>query len=76
MPRVAFADTADVWALGVLMYEFLAGFPPFEGERKETVYKRITLLDLKFPSHFSEEAKDLKSQVGCVCVVLVNVNSD
>lgn len=49
----------DVWSLGVLMYEFLVGKPPFEAERHDETYKKIVKVDLHFPSHVSKEARDL-----------------
>ena len=42
--------TADVWSLGVLAYEFLVGSPPFEAEGYRATYRRISSVDLRFPS--------------------------
>lgn len=51
--------TADVWSLGVLMYEFLVGSPPFEAEGYRATYRRISNVDLRFPSSVSPGARDL-----------------
>jgi len=52
-------EHVDVWTLGVLMYEFLTGAPPFETENTKETYRRIARVDLKFPSYVSSEAQDL-----------------
>ncbi|WFD35916.1 non-specific serine/threonine protein kinase [Malassezia cuniculi] len=50
----------DLWALGVLTYEFLEGVPPFEEMSGASMtYKRIAAVDVRMPAHFSDEAKDL-----------------
>jgi aurora kinase len=53
----------DVWSLGVLMYEFLTGNPPFEAEGHHQTYRRIIKVDLRFPSYLSPNAKDLIRKV-------------
>ncbi|RWR80704.1 serine/threonine-protein kinase Aurora-3-like protein [Cinnamomum micranthum f. kanehirae] len=54
-------STVDNWTLGILCYEFLYGFPPFEAETQEDTFRRIVKIDLSFPSTppVSAEAKDL-----------------
>lgn len=51
--------TVDVWSLGVLMYEFLVGSPPFEAQGHNETYRRISHVDLHFPNDVSTEARDL-----------------
>ena len=51
-------ETVDIWSLGVLAYEFIAGTAPFEADGHQGTYKRIARVDLQFPSFFSDEAKD------------------
>jgi len=55
--------TADVWSLGVLCYEFLVGSPPFEAEGYRATYRRISSVDLRFPSIVSPGARDLISRL-------------
>jgi len=52
-------EKVDLWSLGVLCYEFLCGKPPFEAAGHRETYKRISKVDLHFPSHVSDGAKDL-----------------
>ncbi|KAL0589785.1 hypothetical protein ABG067_002010 [Albugo candida] len=56
-------ENVDVWTLGVLMYEFLVGAPPFEAIGNTETYKRIASVDLQFPSHVSSPARDLLQKI-------------
>lgn len=50
----------DIWSLGVLMYEFLLGRPPFEAAGNTETYMRISGVDLRIPKNsMSDEAADL-----------------
>jgi protein kinase A len=49
----------DWWALGVLIYEMAAGYPPFFADQPIQIYEKIVSGKVKFPSHFSTELKDL-----------------
>jgi serine/threonine protein kinase len=56
----------DLWALGVLAYEFLVGTPPFEDlNGSQATYRRIRNVDLHVPPHVSPEATDLIKRVSC-----------
>lgn len=52
-------ETVDIWSLGVLCYEFLAGKPSFEAGTQMETFKRIARVDIKFPKSFSDDIKDL-----------------
>jgi serine/threonine protein kinase len=56
-------NAVDIWSLGVLAYEFIAGGPPFEAEGHQETYKRISNVDIKFPSFVSREARDFISKL-------------
>ena len=60
---VAHDKTVDIWSLGVLCYEFIVGKPPFESQGHSETYRRIAKVDLSFPDHVSDEAKDLILQL-------------
>jgi len=49
----------DWWALGVLIFEMLAGYSPFYNESPLEIYKNILRGSVRFSSCMSETAKDL-----------------
>ncbi|XP_036601160.1 cAMP-dependent protein kinase catalytic subunit alpha-like [Trichosurus vulpecula] len=49
----------DWWALGVLIYEMAAGYPPFFADQPIQTYEKIVSGRVRFPSHFSTDLKGL-----------------
>ncbi|XP_078011789.1 aurora kinase B isoform X3 [Phascolarctos cinereus] len=56
-------EKVDLWCIGVLCYELLVGNPPFESSSHSETYRRITKVDLKFPSSMPSGAQDLISKL-------------
>lgn len=51
--------SVDWWALGVLIFEMLAGYPPFYDENPFGIYQKILAGKIEFPRQFDSKAKDL-----------------
>ncbi|XP_071846212.1 cAMP-dependent protein kinase catalytic subunit alpha isoform X2 [Apostichopus japonicus] len=49
----------DWWALGVLIYEMAAGYPPFFADQPIQIYEKIVSGKVRFPSHFSQDLRDI-----------------
>lgn len=43
--------------MGILAYELLVGYPPFEQESRAATYEHIMYKEPKFPSWMTEDAK-------------------
>ena len=67
-------EKVDVWGLGVLIYEFLVGVPPFEDTPVKT-QRRIARADMQIPDFTSSKARDLikhvcvSSYINCVFIL-------
>jgi len=53
----------DWWALGIMIYEFLTGIPPFNAETPEDIFDRILRQDLIWPEDMDPEARSIISQL-------------
>ncbi|XP_043928385.1 cAMP-dependent protein kinase catalytic subunit PRKX isoform X1 [Protopterus annectens] len=49
----------DWWALGVLIFEMLSGFPPFFDDNPFGIYQKILACKIDFPRHLDLYVKDL-----------------
>ncbi|KAL9130150.1 MAG: hypothetical protein Q9217_001585 [Psora testacea] len=54
----------DWWSLGILLYEFLVGQPPFWDNQPIKIYEKIVEGKIKYPPGLSQEAKDV---IGALC---------
>jgi 3-phosphoinositide dependent protein kinase-1 len=51
------AFSSDLWALGIILYQLLAGQVPFRGGNDYQTFKKITALEYVTPQGFPDTAK-------------------
>ena len=55
----AYGPAVDWYSLGVIIYEMLAGYTPFQDDDHVKLYEKILANKPRFPGHFDVDAKDL-----------------
>ena len=77
LQELDYGASVDWWALGVLMYEMMAGQPPFEADNEDDLFESILHDDVLYPVWLSKEAvsilkgfmqKNVNKRLGCVKV--------
>ncbi|THD29124.1 Protein kinase C [Fasciola hepatica] len=77
LAELDYGFSVDWWALGVLMYEMMAGAPPFEGDTEQDLFNAISYEDVTYPPNLHPDAVDIVSKflvkspsrrLGCVPV--------
>ncbi|CAH0551266.1 unnamed protein product [Brassicogethes aeneus] len=75
LQELEYGASVDWWALGVLMYEMMAGQPPFEADNEDDLFESILHDDVLYPVWLSKEAvsilkgfmtKNSSKRLGCV----------
>uniref|UniRef100_A0A6I8PX57 Protein kinase C n=1 Tax=Xenopus tropicalis TaxID=8364 RepID=A0A6I8PX57_XENTR len=56
LQELEYGPSVDWWALGVLMYEMMAGQPPFEADNEDDLFESILHDDVLYPVWLSKEA--------------------
>ncbi|KAJ9117630.1 hypothetical protein QFC22_004480 [Naganishia vaughanmartiniae] len=64
---------ADIWAFGCILFQMLAGRPPFRGATEYLTFQQVLKAEYEFPEGFDEQAKALLQQV-LVSVAMVDGN--
>ncbi|XP_020293934.1 3-phosphoinositide-dependent protein kinase 1 [Pseudomyrmex gracilis] len=54
---------SDLWALGCIVYQMVAGLPPFRSRSEYMIFQKILKLEYEIPDGFCESAKSLVSQL-------------
>lgn len=54
-----YTHTVDYWSLGVLVYEMLCAFSPFQGCDEKDLFKNIVESEVEYPRSLSTQVKSL-----------------
>jgi serine/threonine protein kinase len=54
-----YTKSVDWWSYGILVYEMLAGIPPFYDDNTNRMYRRIMNEEISYPPNFPPKAEDL-----------------
>ena len=52
-------EHVDIWCIGVLLFDLIAGYHPFKGYDMQSIRKNINKLKIKWPKGMDRDASDL-----------------
>ena len=56
-------EHVDIWCIGVLLFELMAGFSPWQGDDVQTIRYNISRLKIRWPRDMDRDAMDLISKI-------------
>jgi len=74
LQELNYGASVDWWALGVLMYEMMAGQPPFEADNEDDLFESILHDDVLYPVWLSKEAVSILKGVTITNLPLYQVD--
>ncbi|XP_065580101.1 3-phosphoinositide-dependent protein kinase 1-like isoform X3 [Artemia franciscana] len=60
--RTRTTPSCDLWALGCIIYQMVAGLPPFRGH-DYAIFQKIMKLEYEYPDGFPDDARDIVTQL-------------
>ena len=61
--KIPYGKSVEWWSLGTLLYEMIAGLPPYYDKNRQRMYRKILEADLLRPTCMSPVAFDLISKL-------------
>ncbi|XP_059166222.1 spermatozoon-associated protein kinase-like isoform X3 [Physella acuta] len=58
-----YGKSVDYWGLGILIYEMVAGYVPFDHKTPIKLYEMIVECNVNYPSHFKPQLSNLLSKL-------------
>jgi serine/threonine protein kinase len=58
-----FGTSSDVWAIGCILFQMLAGRPPFKGGSEYLTLEQVKRLEYEIPEGFDEHAANLVKSI-------------